>query len=129
MRLGAGSRRSFPYFRPSGAERLRPESPFTHGRRCILPQSVARLKRVRANTRYLLRASRVLVGSGSESRMRRMRELVASPAVSPGSSSPGHLMVTHRARITSEQRDTCGRWVVDLHVRRDIHPFGCTRPR
>jgi hypothetical protein len=41
IRLGAGSRCPSAIFRPSGAERLRTESPFTAVRRCILTKSVA----------------------------------------------------------------------------------------
>jgi len=93
-----------------------------------------------ANGRVSLSCERSARRSGAEAsrgcgRCARNR---ASPAVSPGSSSPGHLTVTHRARIASEQRDTCLRRAGDLHVRRRFRastttPYGAgaasvTRP-
>lgn len=58
-----------------------------------------------------------------------LRTRTCDPALSPGSSSPGHLMVTHRVRTASEQRGTYVRWVEELHVRRVAQPYGALLPR
>jgi hypothetical protein len=117
-RLGAGSRRPSSIFRLGGAEQLLTESPFTAVRRCIRTKSVAWIEVANGRTLLLLRD---FARAGRE--RKRVEDVVsacehASPTVSPGSSSPGHLYVTHRARSASEQRDTCWRRAGDLHVRR-----------
>lgn len=64
---------------------------------------------------------RASVGSGSESRTRTTNDLLMCSPVSPGSSSPGHPMVTARARNTSEQT-----WLRAFE-RSKICPFGAWR--
>jgi hypothetical protein len=78
-------------FRLGGAEQLLTESPFTAVRRCIRTKSVAWIEVANGRTLLLLRD---FARAGRE--RKRVEDVVsacehASPTVSPGSSSPGHL--------------------------------------